>query len=435
MPRRAHRDITREPRQSDSPRPTVICSVNGRTVTLSGGWVSGTPPRFPTAPVLQRRTGQQVGPDQPGPGPGTGTDAGEAWPSFGPRGGRNPRRLHIHMVLVTKIDGRRRCELPARCMTRHPKYVSNRKKRNAGNRAARGRPTVSSSSDLPNNGINHSLAHHAKPTQAYEALLTQMSHRWGPVGEALQAAHTRRRRHLTEMTPDHDTLLRALGQLADSLRWFAESPDLHPEIAHLIECAVHDLQQGVESVFSDADPRVLDESRHLMEVELLFRTFAREPGELQAWIDIESHRRNAKFGFGRLLDREARARDVREGYSLPDRREYSAHSEVVHPIPYPDRPAPAEDLAGGMFCDLGDLYQHGIRIYGIMPALLDATLPPNSRPPKRARPATPDFIQARRLIQDFTHMIGGEVTRPQSEPKNTIRAREGTIGATGRGTT
>lgn len=150
-------------------------------------------------------------------------------------------------------------------------------------------------------------------------LLAEVGPRWGPVGAALLANHRRRIDQVRMLTTDHDILIRAIGQSVGRLQWLARIPDLHPELVHLLETATKDLEHGVESILTERDPRSLDVSRHLMEIESLLRLFAREPRELEEWVDIEPHLRHGAYGFGKLTQREGRARGIPDDQVLPER--------------------------------------------------------------------------------------------------------------------
>ena len=259
--------------------------------------------------------------------------------------------------------------------------------------------------------------------------LNGLAGRWGPVGETLSQYEQNRSNLLRAMPNDHDTLIRAIGQISGSLRWLTTGTSLPEELSELLHDAQDDLANGVESVLSRPDPRVLDESRHLMEIEALLRLFAREPEELRAWADAEPHRRNQQYGFGKLLDRERREKGVPDGHVLPDSVEYGGHSQAVHPLPRRDKIAPAGDELSGAFADLGDLLQHGARVLDAAVEAMAALLPGDAPGPPSEYPPVDQLEPAWGLIERFNRRLGVPLQdRPISVPRKQERLRGGTYG-------
>jgi hypothetical protein len=223
--------------------------------------------------------------------------------------------------------------------------------------------------------------------------------------------------------------MRALGQATRSLAWIAALPGMPSAFVDLLADAQLDVAHGAESVLSRPDPRSLDESRHLMEIEALFRLFARDPKELEAWATTEPHRRNQIYGFGRLLDRERRENGVPDGHVLPDSHEYSTHSQAIHPQVRRDKLAPASDEMSGTFADLGDLFQHAMRVHAAALDAAEALVPEDTGEGVDAAPPMDQVHRARTVINRVNREWGvPEMPRPASMPRKGALERRGTYG-------
>jgi hypothetical protein len=262
----------------------------------------------------------------------------------------------------------------------------------------------------------------------YEMVLARVAARWGPLGTALATNQRRRVDQTTMLTTDHDTFLRAIGQVMGRLNWLADLSGIHPELQYLVRSAAELLARGVEDLLAYPEPRDAAEARLLMEIEVLMRLFARHPDELNNWVDIEHYRRNQKYGFGKLLEREGMEREIPSDHVLKERDEYRTHSSSLHPIPSDEQLAPIGDELTDMFSSLGDLLQHGVRTFDAC-SLAVAECSPTATL-RRPMPTAPDLDRSLGLIKRFHRLVGvpEEDERVVMVARKAVRERGGTVG-------
>jgi hypothetical protein len=256
-------------------------------------------------------------------------------------------------------------------------------------------------------GKSDASADDASAVAVYADMLGALGPSLGSLADELSQRNERRGRHLFHLVTVLRPFLEGLSQLREAMLSLARAPDVDGDIANLLREAAHEVLSGTESMLADPDPRVLDESRHLMEIEFLLLDFSRTPGRLDAWRDLPEHERSKQFGFDALRRREEKAQGIPPQRSLFEREEYRLHGSTVHPHPLsPEAPVPPPDEASGLFYDAADLIHHAARVLtaGLAAAVhtgagsaqqLEAQLPPL------------DAVQvANRMIDEHHRRIG-----------------------------
>ena len=68
-----------------------------------------------------------------------------------------------------------------------------------------------------------------------------------------------------------------------------------------------------------------------MEIDVILREWMFAPSRIADWETATEKERNAKFSFGKVLDRVGRHEGVADNLRLPESAEYSFHSMFLHP--------------------------------------------------------------------------------------------------------
>lgn len=196
----------------------------------------------------------------------------------------------------------------------------------------------------------------------------------GPVADGLRLTRARREENLLRLCTTYRIGLEGFNQ---AVAWFDWMVTLCSDdtLKRLLERVVLNVHRGVEAALAGDYPTVNDIGRDLMEIEVLLRDFARDPRQLQKWAEgPDPGFRSDAFGFGVILDRLRVAAGVPQTQLLPEKREYKAHSESLHPTPA-GRPTVAwaddGDVEAQFEHDLGDLLMHVGRSVGATMALAD----------------------------------------------------------------
>jgi hypothetical protein len=241
-----------------------------------------------------------------------------------------------------------------------------------------------------------------------ELLATIGSTRGGSLGEELSGREERRGLHLFQMLTHLRPLFEGLSQLREALLWLGRRPGVDDDIDSLLREAAQRVLTGVESILAKAEPRVLDEARHLMEIEFLLRDFSRTPERLDVWRQLSEDERTRQFGFRELRQREEKALGFVGRHVLFDEEEYRFHSLSLHPQPLGGRrPLPAPDEVSGLFRDAADLLHHASRVWEAALAAAEATRSYGGKPDDGAgRPPLDAVDEARRLIDANNHATG-----------------------------
>jgi len=243
----------------------------------------------------------------------------------------------------------------------------------------------------------------------------------GPIVDNLIESDRRAAARLLDSSLYFMPLLRALQAFMEHFDRLAGLDGLDPDIAALFRQASGNVYDGILACTHPPGPRVMDESRFLMEVEFLLYDLAARPESLGEWRDAEPHRRNQNFGFGKLRARRERDLGVEPTEVLPDRDEYSVHSANVHPRPAHELMPPDETPDARrthLMVDLGDLFGHATRVASAaIPAVevfLDAFDPAAAVHP--AAPEDPEpFERATRFVAEWRSRFSVP-DRPASVP-------------------
>jgi hypothetical protein len=229
----------------------------------------------------------------------------------------------------------------------------------------------------------------------------------GGLVEELAARQERRSQHLFSLQTQFPVLLEALSQVQEALGWLAGQSGVNVEVAHLLREAEGRVVSGAEFLLSQADPRVLDEARYLMEVEFLFLDFTREPDRLDVWTRTPQLERSRQFDFDVLRRRHQEATGVDADRVLFDQEEYRMHGSTTHPRPIDrDPPLSAPDAATGLFFDAADLIHHAMRAWTAGLAAAGATGSAAAMTLEARRPALAAVDAAMELIDETHRSIG-----------------------------
>jgi hypothetical protein len=223
----------------------------------------------------------------------------------------------------------------------------------------------------------------------------------------LAARQERRSQHLFSLLTQFPEFLEGLSQLQEALKWLASESGVDVEVAHLLLEAERRVVSGTEFLLSQADPRVLDEARYLMEVEFLLLDFARDPDRLDAWTRTPQLERSRRFDFDVLSRRHLEATEAEADRVLFDQEEYRMHGLTTHPRPIdPDPPLSAPDAATGLFFDAADLIHHSMRVWTAGLAAAGTTGAVAAVALEARRPALPAVDAALQLIDNTHRSIG-----------------------------
>lgn len=196
-------------------------------------------------------------------------------------------------------------------------------------------------------------------------LYGDIQHLAGPIVHRLIDTDQRAGARLLDATLYASPLLRGLASLIEHFDTIAGMSDLDPDIAGLFRQASDATYEGIKTCIYAPGPRIMDQSRLLMEVEFLLRDLTARPHSVGEWRDADGFRRNQRFGFGQLRSRRERDLNVEPGRVLPDRDEYRVHSMLVHPRPARELSVPDETPDArrrDLLFDLADLFDHAMRV-------------------------------------------------------------------------
>ena len=256
-------------------------------------------------------------------------------------------------------------------------------------------------------GKSHASADDALVTAGYADMLAALGASLGSLADELSQRDQRRGRHLFQLVTLLRPLFEGLSQLREAMLWLARGPEVDGEIANLLREAARQVLSGTESMLANADPRVLDEARQLMEIEFLLLDFSRTPERLAVWRDLPEHKRSEQFGFDALRRREEKAQGIPPQRSLFEREEYRLHGSTVHPHPLShEAQLPPPDEASGLFYDAADLIHHATCV---LTAGLAAAGKTGAGSPQQLEAQLPplDAVQvANRMIDEHHRRIG-----------------------------
>lgn len=241
----------------------------------------------------------------------------------------------------------------------------------------------------------------------YAELLAATGATLGSLADDLSGRNERRGLHLFILLTHLRPLYDGLAQLREAMLWLSRRPGIDDDIAGLLREAAQQVVSGIETMLSEPDPRVLDEARHLMEIEFLFRDFARSPERLHMWRRLSDDQRTQQFGFAALRTREERALGVDGGHILFDEEEYRFHSLSVHPQPLGHRrPLPSPDETTGLFRDAADLLHHASRVWDAGRAAADVARSGRAGSRDTEWPPLDAVDAARQMIDESNRAVG-----------------------------
>jgi hypothetical protein len=240
----------------------------------------------------------------------------------------------------------------------------------------------------------------------YAELLATVASTRGSLADDLSSRNERRGLHLFLLLTYLRPLYEGLTQLHEALLWLVRRPGIDVDIAGMLRDAAQLVVSGMETMLSEPDPRVLDEARHLMEIEFLFRDFARSPERLEMWRLLSEEERTQQFEFGALRKREEGALGVVGRHILFDQEEYRFHALSAHPQPVGHRRLlSSPDETSGLFRDAADLLHHSSRVWDAGLAAVKATRS-GGRSDEPDWPALGAVEAARRLIDESYREVG-----------------------------
>ncbi|MDX6234483.1 MAG: hypothetical protein QOH68_3591 [Nocardioidaceae bacterium] len=241
----------------------------------------------------------------------------------------------------------------------------------------------------------------------YAELLASVGSTGGSLAEDLMDRDERRGVHLFHLLTLLRPLYEGLTQQREALLWLGRRPGIDDDIANLLRESAQKVLSGMETMLAEPDPRVLDEARHLMEIEFLLREFARSPERLELWRHLPEDERAEQFEFGALLRREQWALGIDGRHILFDQEEYRFHSLSVHQQPRGRRrPLPSPDETTGLFRDAADLLHHASRVWDAGLAAVEATRSARGRSAVTEWPTLDAVDAARRMIDETNRAVG-----------------------------
>ena len=245
------------------------------------------------------------------------------------------------------------------------------------------------------------------PGVAYAELLATTRSTFGPLADTLAERNERRGMHLFLLLTNLLPFFEGLSQQREALLWLARRTGIDDDIASLLREAAQQVVSGVESMLAEPDPRALDEARFLMEIEFLFRDFARSPERLEVWRRLPEDQRRQQFGFTALRRREEQLLGVGENHVLFDQEEYRFHGQQMHPLPESYRRGmPAPDEVTGLFRDAGDLLHHASRVWAAGLGLAATTRSGGGHWTDPEWPPLDAVDEARRMIDEHNRTVG-----------------------------
>ncbi len=228
-----------------------------------------------------------------------------------------------------------------------------------------------------------------------------------PLAGELSERDARRTLHLFDLLTNLRPFFGGLSQLYGALLWLARQPGVDDDVAHLLREAAQQVVSGMEALLAEPDPRVLDEARHLMEIEFLFFEFTRTPDRLDVWRAMSEPERTQRFGFDALRRREERAQGIPADQVLFDQEEYRMHGSALHPQPLSRRPAVSlPDPATGLFYDAGDLLHHALRVWTAGLAAAERTGSINGDAVEAQLPPLDDVDAAKQMMEENSRNVG-----------------------------
>jgi hypothetical protein len=154
-----------------------------------------------------------------------------------------------------------------------------------------------------------------------------------------------------------DPLARAFDEVLTHLKVLAETEGFDPEIVHLLRVAQSWIVSGVDRILSAQDPHEAEESRKLLELEHLILDFAANPTNMSEWVEVDSWKRDRKFGFGKLREREELRQGLDKDQVIAARDYWRVHSTNSHPKPLKDEKEYLNDWSWSLLSSLGDLIE------------------------------------------------------------------------------
>lgn len=245
----------------------------------------------------------------------------------------------------------------------------------------------------------------------------------GPVGDRLRRNQRKREQNLKEL---RTTFALALAACNEAVTWFGWMDTLcrNKALSSLLERIQLDVHRGLEAALAGDYPTVNDIGRDLMEIEALLRDFTREPSQLQKWAEsADDHAQARAFSFGKITDRLRHAAGLSQDDFLPDKQEYMAHSDSLHPTPRGHGPGAlgSSDSVLQLEHDLSDLLMHVGRTYAATIQMAETTglfeTPEGEPPPEDALNAVLDVLAAKAEIIDAALQEAGLEMRPRGPSK------------------
>lgn len=197
----------------------------------------------------------------------------------------------------------------------------------------------------------------------------------GPLGQRLRLSQRTRDQNLDDLKAIDEPILVACNEVLTWFQWMA-ALSTDEAITSLVERVHLDAFRGLEAALAGDYPTVNDVGRDLMEIEALLRDFLREPSQVQKWAQsADDHATAGAFSFGRIMDRLRASEGLDQDYVLPDKHEYMAHSESLHPTPRGQGPGAwgVQERRVRLDHDLGEVLTHLGRTLSATIQLADAT--------------------------------------------------------------
>lgn len=252
------------------------------------------------------------------------------------------------------------------------------------------------------------------PGAAYDLTLSVAG--WmGQLGDFLHARSAERAGRLLDVYTRLTSVPAAFAELGDFLDWVLTGFDLPAEVAQLARYAKRTAFSGVEAALSGDGDSASNQARLLMEVEFLLRDFAASPERVERWAGVTPFERSKQFSFAAMRKRLERERGITDGYTLPDRAEYQAHSATAHPSP-PDPSVQAPDRVTDLFLDLGDLLIHLDRVLRALLELLGVLVDPDDDDEVPDPPGTEAVKRAFAEIEAYVGRLPGYPLERQPIP-------------------